>query len=95
MDNFFSNLKYIYPTNLLENIEKFRLTESKIIWEIKNEIKPIDLYCYLVAKFGSPNGILTLFRNDDSDNLVHWDWILESEYGIITIQGHNWIFSYN
>ena len=54
MDNFFSNLKYICPTNLLENIEKFRLTESKIIWEIKNEIKPIDLYCYLVAKFGSP-----------------------------------------
>jgi hypothetical protein len=89
MDNFFSNLKYICPTNLLESIEKFRLTESKIIWEIKNEIKPIDLYCYLVAKFGSPNGILTLFRNDDSDNLVHWDWILESEYGIITIQGHN------
>ena len=44
--------------------------------EIKNEVRPVDLFCYLGARFGPPNGIQNLLRNDHSDNLVHWDWSL-------------------
>lgn len=88
MNNFFINLKTIPAEYLIESINNNPFKGGEI-WEITNEIKPIDLYCYLFAKFGPPNGILTFFKNDHSDNLIHWDWILESTLGIINIQGHN------
>lgn len=56
---------------------------------IGNEIKPSDLYCYLYAKFGAPNGLQNLLRNDSSDNLIHWEWVLVCEQGFIYIQGMN------
>ena len=57
------------------------------IWIIENEIKPSDLYCYLYAKFGPPNGLMNLLRKDDSDNLIHWDWTLAHANGPIIILG--------
>ncbi len=59
------------------------------IWSFKNELKPSDLYCYLYAKFGPPNGIQNILRNDDSDNLIHWDWTLAGEDGLLQIIGLN------
>lgn len=44
--------------------------------EINNELRPVDLFCYLGARFGPPNGVQNLLRTDQSDNLVHWDWSL-------------------
>ena len=38
-----------------------------------NEIAPSDLYCYLHARFGPPNGPQNFLRNDSSDNLIHWE----------------------
>jgi hypothetical protein len=58
-------------------------------WEIINEIKPSDLYCYLYVKYGPPNGIQSALRNDDSDNLIHWDWTFAHDLGLITILGLN------
>lgn len=49
------------------------------LWVDINNIKPIDLYCYLQVRFGKPNGLHNLFRADDSDNLIHWDYILDYE----------------
>lgn len=43
---------------------------------IQNEVKPVDLVCYLAGRFGPPNGFQNFLRRDDSDNLVHWDWTL-------------------
>lgn len=55
------------------------------LWVDINNIKPVDLYCYLQARFGKPNGIQSLFRNYDSDNLIHWDYTLDYEGYRITI----------
>lgn len=57
--------------------------------EFRNEVRPADLYCYLAARFGAPNGFQNLFRKDDSDNFIHWEWTLRHAAGIVTIQGMN------
>ncbi len=41
---------------------------------IRKSLRPIDLYCYLRARFGQPNGLQTFLRKDDSDNIFHWDY---------------------
>lgn len=57
--------------------------------ELRNEVKPIDFFCYLGARFGPPNGIQNILRNDHSDNLVHWDWTLKYNDILIFIWGTN------
>ena len=56
---------------------------------IVNELKPSDLYLYFYAKFGPPNGFQNLMRNDDSDNLVHWDWTFKHQNGLLSFWGMN------
>ena len=58
-------------------------------FRIGNEIKPSDLYCYLHARYGSPNGLQNFLRNDSSDNLIHWEWVLAYEVGFIFFAGMN------
>lgn len=41
------------------------------------------------AKYGDPNGFFTLLKQQDSDNLIHWDWMFDSPKGSVDIQGHN------
>ncbi len=55
------------------------------LWVDINNIKPVDLYCYLQARFGKPNGIQSLFREYDSSNLIHWDYTFDYEGYRITI----------
>lgn len=47
------------------------------VWAWVTEISPADLYCYLGARFGAPNGLQNFLRSDDSDNLIHWEWCLD------------------
>ena len=66
-------------------------------WVLKNEVRPVDLYCYFGARFGAPNGIQNFLRSDESDNLVHWEWFLRAREQFISVQGMNfrtevWIF---
>jgi len=56
---------------------------------LTNEVRPSDIYCYLGARFGHPNGLQNFFRNDDSDNLIHWEWYLKTSIGYITFAGLN------
>lgn len=58
-------------------------------WTVRDELSPADLYVYLYARFGPPNGIQNLLRTDDSDNLVHWDWTLQREEGLVIFNGMN------
>src|SRR5687768_7115221 len=58
-------------------------------WELHNEIRPVDLYCYLYARFGPPNGFQNFLRQDDSDNLIHWEWTLAYNFGYVSFQGMN------
>lgn len=50
----------------------------------------MDLYCYLSARFGPPNGIQNLLRQDHSNNLVHWNWTFRYGPGLVDIQGTNY-----
>lgn len=91
MDSTFINeLKVIHPKNLIEQLRADDRPHFCMFWKLKNEIKPVDLYCYLFARFGPPNGIQNFLRGDHSDNLIHWEWALRSEDCILLIQGQNY-----
>lgn len=61
-------------------------TASSSMWVVTNGIKPVDLYVYLKARFGMPNGLTMLAKNlNDSDNLIHWHYTLTCPSGLIEI----------
>jgi hypothetical protein len=45
---------------------------------VRSGLKPADVYGYLKARFGEPNGFQNFLRKDDSDNLIHWDFNLKA-----------------
>ena len=56
----------------------------------RKHLSPLDVYRYLCGRFGKPNGLMTLFKNqNDSDNLFHWDFLLAAEPHTLWIQGGN------
>lgn len=55
---------------------------------IRFHLKPVDVYAYLKARFGEPNGFQNYLRKDDSDNLVHWDFNLKADKEDVYICGH-------
>jgi hypothetical protein len=60
--------------------ETLRATTGR--WELTSGIRPVDLYVYLKARFGEPNGITMISKNhEDSDNLIHWHYSLETNLG--------------
>lgn len=59
-------------------------------FSITSGVRPVDLYCYLTARFGSPNGIQNTLKSDDSDNLVHWNYTLEFKGSRIDIMALNY-----
>lgn len=89
MEDYFLNQEAISPSCLLNILQGDKLPKDGEIWEFTNEIKPLDLYCYLYAKYGPPNGFQSLLRSDDSDNLIHWEWALAGKHGLTIIQGQN------
>lgn len=46
---------------------------------IRQHLSPVDVYCYLKARFGEPNGFQNWLRGDTSDNWVHWDYYLKAD----------------
>lgn len=82
-------MQYLQPRQILELLRAKDKPRGSQCWTITNEIKPVDLYCYLSARFGPPNGIQNLLRQDHSDNLVHWNWTFRSGPGLVDIQGTN------
>ncbi|MFW1844318.1 hypothetical protein ACG9YY_15475 [Acinetobacter pittii] len=93
MLDFFQNLRPFEKEDILDFLQdKSQLRPQMAdVWIIKNEIKPVDLFCYLYAKFGPPRGLLTMLRNPDlgSENLIQWDWMFKTDLGPLFIQGHN------
>jgi hypothetical protein len=55
---------------------------------VRAHLKPVDVYAYLRARFGQPNGFQNLLRKDDSDNIAHWDFQLKAENEDVYICGH-------
>src|SRR5258708_6950230 len=49
------------------------------VWLIvETRLRPVDVYSYLMARFGQPNGFQNVLRRDDSDNIIHWDYNLKA-----------------
>lgn len=77
-------------TGCLANIiSSERCPNGWLSFGIGNELKPSDLFCYLHARYGPPNGLQNYLRNDSSDNLIHWEWVLFCETGFISFLGMN------
>jgi hypothetical protein len=88
--DFILSLKYINPKEVAESfVEESRPTGGRI-WAAGNEVPPVELFCYLGARFGQPNGIQNLLRADSSNNLIHWEWVLQCEWGWVGFQGMNY-----
>ena len=87
--HFVSALTYLAPRRIAELLSSDRRPGSVRIFEVENQLSPADLYCYLHARFGPPNGLQNFLRTQDSDNLVHWNWTLGHDHGLLDIQGTN------
>lgn len=87
--NFIQSLEPIPASEVFERLREQVHTRRPSTLELTNEVRPVDLFCYLGARFGPPNGIQTLLRSDDSDNLVQWDWTLRHPHGLVTFMGLN------
>lgn len=57
-------------------------------WIIHKDISPLDLYLYLRARFGAPNGFAMTLKHPSSDNLIHWNWTLQSGESVIDFLGY-------
>lgn len=55
----------------------------------RKSFSPVDMYCYLKARFGQPLGMQTFLRKDTSDNLFHWDYNIRSHDAHVHISGTN------
>jgi hypothetical protein len=84
-----AGLQALHPKCIFEMFAAGELSKRKFTFEINNEIKPVDLYSYLYARFGAPNGMQNFLRKDDSDNLIHWEWTLAEKRGLISLLGLN------
>lgn len=57
-------------------------------WIIHKGVSPLDLYVYLRARFGMPNGFAMSLKTPSSDNLIHWNWTLQSGTSVIELVGY-------
>ncbi len=56
----------------------------------REHLSPLDVYKYLAGRFGPPNGFQTFIKKqNDSDNLIHWDFIIMAGEHRIWFQGGN------
>src|SRR5258708_250711 len=58
-------------------------------WILHKGISPLDLYVYLKARFGDPNGFQMTLKSPSSDNYAHWHWTLQHEDSVIEFMGLN------
>jgi hypothetical protein len=86
--NFVEELQFVHPKDFVNALkgEETR-AHCTATWVLRNELRPVDIYCYLGARFGGPNGIQNILRADTSDNLIHWDWFLQYRNGLVQILG--------
>lgn len=87
--DFLSKLEYLPSKTIFEILRSKDRPTGTTDWTIENQISPVDLFCYLHARFGPPNGIQNFLRQNGSDNLFHWDWTFRYGSGLLLIQGAN------
>jgi hypothetical protein len=75
--NSITDWRPIDPPERIKRLRKANRVVSRFI--IGDRIAPIDLYVYLKARFGMPNGIQTILRAPHSDNLFHWQYAVGTD----------------
>lgn len=90
---FFDPSKWRKPTNTeLVHYLDFLNEESSTrkrgsIFGFRSQLSPLFCYKYFYARFGPPNGPQTFFKKtNDSDNLIHWDYIVVASTEYLWIQ---------
>jgi hypothetical protein len=65
----------------LQSADQSKVGSNKVISIaiFNRDISPLDLYCYLKARFGEPNGYQMIAKKEDSDNLFQWHYDLVCE----------------
>lgn len=58
-------------------------------WVLDTSLTPADLYIYLKARFGPPNGLIMIVRGSHSDNFIQWHYTLKSGPSYFEILGLN------
>lgn len=58
-------------------------------WTVDKSLSPADLYIWLKARFGPPNGIIMTARSPSSDNFIQWHYTLRSGTSDMDILGLN------
>lgn len=78
-------------TDYLENRPRAKKGEPiGSILVFRKHLSPLAVYKYLVSRFGPPYGFQTFVKKPrDSDNLVHWDYMIKAGPIMMTIQGGN------
>lgn len=77
-------------TKTLIEKERSRKNRSKgSRWDIDDSISPADLYIYLKARFGAPNGVMMVARGPHSDNFIQWHYTLKSGSAYLDVLGLN------
>jgi hypothetical protein len=66
--------------------EEERRTRRAVL-AVRHYLSPVDVYCYLKARFGEPNGFQNFLRADHSDNWIHWDFNLKAGDEDVYISG--------
>lgn len=87
--DFVQSFEFIHPKEIVARLQSEEPLRFGVRMCLTNELNPGDLFCYLAARFGTPNGMQSLLRKDDSDNLIHWEWTVQTQSGLISIQGMN------
>lgn len=52
-------------------------------------LSPLDLYKFLKAKFGPPNGFTMFLKKESTDNLIHWHYTILSDENVINFLGNS------
>ncbi|GEM_PF-5147636 len=56
---------------------------------VGKRIAPIDLYSYLKTRFGKPNGPSMAIRQPSTENIIQWDYLIESNRSFLNIPALN------
>jgi len=83
LKNYTKIIKNLKALDIKASFEQIKSSKEKNIkvgtYKISKEISPYNLYLYLFSRFNKPNGLLSLVRNEDSDQLFHWHYSLHYE----------------
>lgn len=95
--DYVASWQLIHPKDLIGRLKEPSRPKPVNVFAIRNELTPADIYAYLGARFGAPNGLQNYLRADHSNNLIHWEWTFLTATGMISLQGLNfrtevWVF---